>query len=384
MDIQKMLTKNNFPIYLFINLLSYAITFWLFPTFLTFTFLSAWTLFSVIIYWLFVLNVPINFITVLILFLIKSFQKKQALVAMTTEICSYNNVLVGVFLLLCIGGLFLIVKNTEKYKNMSTFNQELNSDEKIVAAHLKEDVTFFGSTKEQLICSFFILNGCCFCNETTALDLLVSEVEDVRLLAVTYAFFFSLTLIYTLILEVYVIFYFNHPTEHPLFLATKRLGKLVVAGAVNAYTFDRVCLSGDWDPPTSFGFVRDYQVSKLGCVATTKKALKSLTQYKDLGIKEPLPLIGDTKNLDVEILNDRIQTRVLLLEFYAKEKKKALAAASMKYDISLSGDKNLKKFDLLAPPQQCPPGESPDDVKYDYNHIDRVVARFNAERESKK
>ncbi len=139
-----MLTKNNFSIYLFLNLLSYAITFWLFPTFLTFTFLSAWTLFSVIIYWLFVLNVPINFITVLILFLIKSFQKKQALVAMTTEICSYNNVLVGVFLLLCIGGLFLVVKNTEKYKNMSTFNQELNSDEKIVAAHLKEDVTFFG------------------------------------------------------------------------------------------------------------------------------------------------------------------------------------------------------------------------------------------------
>jgi len=61
-----------------------------------------------------------------------------------------------------------------------------------------------------------------------------------------------------------------------------------------------------------------------------------------------------------------------------------LVAASAKYDISLSGDKNIKKFDLLAPPQQCPPGESPDDVKYDYNHIDRVVARFNAERESKK
>jgi len=210
----------------------------------------------------------------------------------------------------------------KNYKTMSTFSQELNADEKVVAAHLKEDVTFFGSTKEQLICSFLVLNGCCFCNETTALDLFVSEVEDVRLLAFTYAFFFSLTLIYTLILEVYIIFYFNHPTEHPLFLATKRLGKLVFAGAVNAYTFDRVCLSGDWDPPTNFGFVRDYQVSKLGCVATTKKALKSLTQYKDLGIKEPLPLIGDTKDLDVEILNDRIQTRVILLEFYAEQKKK--------------------------------------------------------------
>ena len=379
-----MLTKKNFQIYLFVNLLSYVTTFWLFPSFLTFVFLSIWTLFSIFIYWLFILSVPINFITVLILFLIKSFQKKQAIVAMTTAVCTYNNVLVSVFLLFCISVFFLIVKKTKNYKTMSTFNQELNADEKVVAAHLKEDVTFFGSTKEQLICSFLILNGCCFCNETTALGLFVSEVEDVRLLAFTYAFFFSLTLIYTLILEVYIIFYFNHPTEHPLFLATKRLGKLVFAGAVNAYTFDRVCLSGDWDPPTSFGFVRDYQVSKLGCVATTKRALKSLTQYKDLGIKEPLPLIGDTKDLDVEILNDRIQTRVILLEFYAEQKKKALAAASAKYDISLSGDKNIKKFDLLAPPQQCPPGESPDDVKYDYNHIDRVVARFNAERESKK
>lgn len=382
MSIQKFLTEKNFQIYICINILSYTITFCIFPTFLTFNFLSTWTLFSIVIYWLFIFNVPTNLITVFILFLIRSFQKKQVLVDITTTFCTYNNVLISLICLFFIVLFFLFFKKTKVYNNVSTFNKELSQGEKVVSTHLKEDVTFFGSTREQLICSFLILNGCCFCNETTALDLFVSDVEDVRLLVFTYAFFFCITLMYILILEIYIIFYFNHPADHPLFLAGKRFGKLVIAGAVNAYTFDRVCLSGDWDPPTSFEWVRDYQVSKLGCVATTKNALKSLTQYKDLGIKEPIPLIKGTKDLDVEILNDRIQTRLILLEFYADQKKKALAAASAKYDISLSADENIKKFDLLAPPQQCPPGESPEDVKYNYNHIDRIVARFNTERES--
>lgn len=382
MSIQKFLTEKNFQLYIFINVISYGLTFWLFPSFLTFVFLSVWTLFSIVVYWLLILNVPINFITVVLLFSIKSIQKKQYLTELTSTLCTSTNIIIGLLCFFCILFLFLFFKKTEVYNKISSFNEELNHGEKVVSNHLKEDVTFFGATREQLICSFLLLNGCCFCNEITALDLFVSDTEDVRLLTFTYAFFFTFTLIYTFILEIIIIFRFNHPADHPLFLAGRRFYKIAIAGAVQAYTFDRVCLSGDWDPPTSFRFVQDYQFSKLGCIATTKHSLKALTEYKDLGIKEAIPLIKDTKHLDVGILNDRIETKKMLLQELSEQKRKALKAATSHYDISLSGSQNIKKFDLLAPPLDCPPGESPEDVKYNYDHIDRVVARFHAERES--
>jgi len=351
MNFQKEITKYNFALYLGLNVVCFAVIFLIFPFFHSVVFLSSWTVYFVLVFWLFVFKVPLNFVTFLIFFFIKIVKHKQAVLELYTPLLTHWNLLCFLLFGCLILLIFLFFRKTNTYEKGKQFGKDLMQDEVILSTHLKEDVVFFGAAKVHLINSFIILNGVCFCNDILAIDLLVSTCEHTRILVHIFLYVFSFNFIFVTMLEIYIIVYFNHPTNHPLSTAASRIGRLAIAGAVQAYSFDRICLSGEFDPPTSFQFVQDYQFKKLGCVATTKSSLKAITRYKDLGIQEPLPLLDNKRDLDIQRVNDRISSRELLNENLASQRRIAFQKALKdSYNASISDAGNRRRLELLAPP----------------------------------
>jgi len=280
--------------------------------------------------------------------------------------------------------LFLCFKNGKRYLLIKKWSDEVAISEKIWLNHLTFDTPFFGALKESLFYAFIAVNFGCLLNKTFFLLLITSKNEGISKLASSFLMLFLTLFLFSFLMEMWVLFFFNTFNKHPLFLFTKMICKYAVAGIGNAYVVDRVCISGLFEPPTNWAWCRAYQESQLGCVVRTKKELLAINEYRGLGLKGPLPyvIVNDIKELDIDQLEGQIVLKKKLKVVLQNKMEEAVdvAVSNFKADPTKSYAKNAEDLKLLTPPDTCPPGKNPASFEYDGDHSDRKAAAFRHEQ----
>jgi hypothetical protein len=102
-----------------------------------------------------------------------------------------------------------------------------------------------------------------------------------------------------------------------------RLGKVLGGLCIQSFTFHSHCVGGDYDPLTCIKFVRDYQKSFFGAVATDTLEVNALRQFKNLNQVSP-PCIAGTDFVDIVKLESLINCIIEKQKSRAFEIKKCI------------------------------------------------------------
>lgn len=222
-------------------------------------------------------------------------------------------------------------KKTKFYEKYSVFLKELELDSANLDKHLQEDLEVFHSCRNKNLFLFISANTILILNNTTMGAFYVSLGGSYQDILFNFLVIFSVESIALLFIEIAVIFYFNHPTVHPLLLGAKRVFIYTTGTLGHAYWLDRWCVSGHFDPPTIFWCARWYQSYRLGCVAHTKSDLLKIAEMRALGYSGPLPVQEGTQNLDRGVLNHMVVLRQEQERVFSEKVTEGVARATKDY-----------------------------------------------------
>ena len=106
--------------------------------------------------------------------------------------------------------------------------------------------------------------------------------------------------------------------------------------------FDRVCVSGEFNPAINFALCRWYQKYQFGCIVLTKEDLNAIYRYLSLGLKYPFPFIetNEIKELNRADLDMQINTKVDQVKIKKQKIKNAVdvAVKRFKTDFNIVAD----------------------------------------------
>ena len=201
------------------------------------------------------------------------------------------------------------LKKTSTYSECSEFIKKFKSDEVLLDTYFRDHLEHFGASKDKLLFLFIVTNGACFFNNTSVFYLLSFFTSVYKGLALTLLLVLFLEAFILTTLELYVLFQLKYQISNIALLGFQRIAKHILAGVSNFYLFDKFCLGGDIDPPVMFLIVKKYQIFILGCVVSTKSDLFCVSEFKNLGIAGPLPVMKGSTDLDTTLLTQMILLR---------------------------------------------------------------------------
>ena len=334
------MTKEHSLIYFSFQFLLISTVFLLFPSIETLIVIIVWLNFSVVCFTMYVLEVPIIFVTGVTLLTFK------------TATFLYYNTLFGLIVLLPILVVFWVVN--ERVKNVVYIKKSINefvANEKIIADHFYE-IKVIGALGLQvdfcallLSYAFFFEGPNLFCLMSTEWDFFLPG-----------SFIVIISFTFITCMEHIICVCFNQTYgfkfANQLLKVTKRALNLGGLTFLGYNTYDYYAVGGMFDPNLNLPFVKSRQIQFLGANSDSAEGVRLLRKLKLLGGGNP-PCKEGTTMVDTDQIKRMIQTINQKNKIYDALLNKNLSELSEKlvYDPKMSEEENKKRcFETWSPP----------------------------------
>lgn len=307
------------------------ISFFIYPSMLTFFTLSLWFNLILVFYILTLLQVPVLIITVGALCIIKSF-----VIFISAPLLTKVLFLV-IFSTLC--GFFCYYKNVIL---SLTFFKQFKTLEEEVENKLEKDLTLFGALNALTTWLLLMFNFIYFVQPSYIL----ASYNSFPSFFGPASFSFSLFYIISGLTEMLLALSFSTNYFSLLQFLCLRIVKVIIGLFIEFLDFHDHCVGGVHDPLSRFEIVKSYQKDYFGAVATTKDEVNSLLLYRTLDSVSPPPTQIGTDFVD-KIKLDALNSLLLEQEkanFIAIKNATQEASTNFIYDLTISESENRENF----------------------------------------
>lgn len=338
--IQSWITKNHGAIHIVFQLIVTTVVLLIYPKFETFVLVVLWLDFSVLCHAIFLLQIPILFITSITLLTCR--------ILHFVYCQNFSGALLPIIFIITFWGLGQLSK---KISFVDSAVQEFNLNEKTLSDHLKE-ISWIGSLALQADFCLLMASYTLIFDASALFSM--SDGEWVFFLPLT--ILGSITLLFATNMEFLVCVCFNHPYGftllNHLFRTTRRGVSLLAFTGVTYVGYNDYATGGTFNPNLSLPGVKSMQIFALGANTASAEGVKLLRQFQALGGTNP-PCFQGTKMVDLAVLKLLIAKAQLDELKFQEVYQKSLNELSEKfsYNDKYSSEENHKRFlETISPP----------------------------------